>query len=61
MNPVEIFNKIVENLNFNSFGGPKIWVSEAYLLHTYKSSSDGFMGQFQVNLVETSKKIDENP
>ena len=27
VNPEETFNKIVENLNFDSFGGPKIWAS----------------------------------
>ena len=41
----KLFNKIFENLNFDSFGGPKIWASEASLLHSYKSNSNELVNQ----------------
>ena len=39
VNPKENFNKILKNLNFDSFGGPK-WPQNLGLLHTYRSSSN---------------------
>ena len=56
----KLFNKIFENLNFDSFGGPewpKIWASGASLLHTYKNSSN----ELVVNIAETFQENRRKP
>ena len=56
VDPEETFNKIVKNLNFDTSGGPNIWASGAYLLHTYKSSSNELINQVLSESSGNSKK-----
>ena len=57
----KFFNKIFNNLNFVSFGGPKwpkIWASGASYLHTYKSSPSELVNQVSS---EYSRNVSRKP